>query len=90
MEAMAMEIPCVTTYITGIPELIRDGIDGLLVAAVRRRRAGRGHRAAGPRAGAAPRLGQAGRQRVLDKYDLGPQHRAHGGRVRERLDAAAR
>ncbi len=32
MEAMAMGIPCVTTHITGIPELIRDGIDGLLVA----------------------------------------------------------
>ena len=32
MEAMAMEIPCVTTSINGIPELIRDGVDGLLVA----------------------------------------------------------
>ncbi len=32
MEAMAMEIPVVTTWITGIPELIRSGIDGLLVA----------------------------------------------------------
>ncbi|MDP1525813.1 MAG: glycosyltransferase family 4 protein [Rhodocyclaceae bacterium] len=32
MEAMASGIPCVTTRITGIPELIRDGIDGLLVA----------------------------------------------------------
>ena len=31
MEAMAMEIPCVTTRITGIPELITDGFDGLLV-----------------------------------------------------------
>jgi glycosyltransferase involved in cell wall biosynthesis len=31
MEAMAMELPCVTTQIAGIPELIRDGIDGLLV-----------------------------------------------------------
>jgi glycosyltransferase involved in cell wall biosynthesis len=31
MEAMAMEIPCVTTHIAGIPELIRDGVDGLLV-----------------------------------------------------------
>lgn len=30
MEAMSMEIPCVTTRITGIPELIRDGVDGLL------------------------------------------------------------
>ena len=27
-----MTIPCVTTFITGIPELIRDGLDGLLVA----------------------------------------------------------
>jgi glycosyltransferase involved in cell wall biosynthesis len=32
MEAMAMEIPCITTHITGVPELIRDGVDGLLVA----------------------------------------------------------
>ena len=32
MEAMAMEIPCVATWITGIPDLIQDGLDGLLVA----------------------------------------------------------
>ena len=33
MEAMSMEIPCVTTHIAGIPEMIRDGLDGLLVHA---------------------------------------------------------
>lgn len=33
MEAMSMEIPCVSTCIAGIPELIRNGIDGLLVPA---------------------------------------------------------
>ncbi len=32
MEAMASGIPCVSTRITGIPELIREGEDGLLVA----------------------------------------------------------
>jgi glycosyltransferase involved in cell wall biosynthesis len=32
MEAMASGIACVSTRITGIPELIRDGEDGLLVA----------------------------------------------------------
>lgn len=32
MEAMAKEIPCISTRITGIPELIDDGLDGLLVA----------------------------------------------------------
>ncbi len=31
MEAMASGLPCVTTRITGIPEVIRDGVDGLLV-----------------------------------------------------------
>jgi glycosyltransferase involved in cell wall biosynthesis len=31
MEAMSLGIPCVSTYIAGIPELIRNGIDGLLV-----------------------------------------------------------
>lgn len=33
MEAMAMEVPCVSTRVAGIPELIRDEIDGLLVPA---------------------------------------------------------
>lgn len=31
MEAMALGVPCVATHITGIPELIRNGIEGLLV-----------------------------------------------------------
>ena len=31
MEAMAMEIPCISTFVAGIPELIRHEIDGLLV-----------------------------------------------------------
>jgi colanic acid/amylovoran biosynthesis glycosyltransferase len=33
MEAMAMELPCVSTFIAGIPELIRSEVDGLLVPA---------------------------------------------------------
>jgi glycosyltransferase involved in cell wall biosynthesis len=32
MEAMAMGLPCVTTYTAGIPELVRDGVDGVLVS----------------------------------------------------------
>jgi colanic acid/amylovoran biosynthesis glycosyltransferase len=70
MEAMAMEIPCVSTWIAGIPELIRDSIDGLLVApgdiealasAIARLMDDRELRL---------RLGAAGRRRVIDKYDL--------------------
>ena len=33
MEAMAMEIPCIAPQIAGIPELVRDGVNGILVAA---------------------------------------------------------
>lgn len=32
MEAMSMEVPCISTAITGIPELIESGRDGILVA----------------------------------------------------------
>jgi colanic acid/amylovoran biosynthesis glycosyltransferase len=31
MEAMAMELPCIATWVMGIPELIDNGVDGLLV-----------------------------------------------------------
>ncbi len=31
MEAMAMELPCVATWITGIPEIIENEVEGLLV-----------------------------------------------------------
>jgi glycosyltransferase involved in cell wall biosynthesis len=70
MEAMAMEVPCVSTVIAGIPELIRDGLDGLLVPAS----------SAEVLAEALERLiedphlrrsiGLAGRKRVSDFYDL--------------------
>jgi len=70
MEAMAMEIPCVTTRITGIPELIRNDKDGLLVApsdvqgladALERLITDKQLRET---------LGKSGRKRVMDKYDL--------------------
>ena len=70
MEAMAMEIPCVSTFVAGIPELIRDGIDGLLVppssedalsAALERLIADIDLRR---------RFATAGRRRVRELYDL--------------------
>jgi len=70
MEAMAMEIPCVATWITGIPELIRGEVDGLLVppadpdalaAAILRLMDD-------PALGA--RLGKSARQKVLAEYNL--------------------
>lgn len=70
MEAMAMEVPCVSTCVAGIPELIRDGLDGLLVHAS----------SADALAGAIQRLiddpllrrrlGVMGRKRVCELYNL--------------------
>jgi glycosyltransferase involved in cell wall biosynthesis len=83
MEAMAMEIPCVSTWITGIPELIRDSIDGLLVAPsdvdglaaaiARLMDDGELRR----------RLGAAGRRRVIENYNL----RQNVARLAEVFDA---
>jgi glycosyltransferase involved in cell wall biosynthesis len=70
MEAMAMEIPCVTTCITGIPELIRDGVDGLLVmpSDVEALAAALARLADDPET--RRRLGEQGRRRVLERYEL--------------------
>ncbi len=70
MEAMAMEIPCIATRVTGVPELIRDGIDGLLVtpSSVDEMAAAIGRMMDDPTL--RERLGKAGRQRVLEHYDI--------------------
>jgi len=70
MEAMAMEIPCVSTFITGIPELIRPGVDGLLVPPSDDVALAEALAALMDDPALRRRLGAAGRQRVVDKYDL--------------------
>jgi len=71
MEAMAMELPCVTTHITGIPELIRTGTDGLLVAPADLDGLTEALAELIDDAGLRERLGKSGRARVLEQYDLG-------------------
>lgn len=70
MEAMAMEIPCVATRITGIPELIRDEVDGLLVTPSSQEELA----AAITRLMDDPQLrrglGTSARRRILENYDL--------------------
>jgi glycosyltransferase involved in cell wall biosynthesis len=70
MEAMAMEIPCVTTHIAGIPELIQDGVDGLLVAPSDRNALVEALARLMDDAGLRERLGRSGRARVVEQYDL--------------------
>jgi colanic acid/amylovoran biosynthesis glycosyltransferase len=70
MEAMAMEIPCVATRITGVPELIRDGVDGLLVAPSDADELARAIARLVDDPALGRELGRAGRRRVLERYDL--------------------
>ena len=70
MEAMAMEVPCVTTWITGIPELIRHGVDGLLVAASDEAALAHAIAKLQDQPDLRRGLGAAGRLRVIDQYNL--------------------
>lgn len=70
MEAMAMELPCVTTHITGIPELIRDGRDGLLVAPGDEKSLAEALQRLMEDPELRERLGRAGRARVEADYQL--------------------
>jgi len=69
MEAMACQVPCVTTWYGGIPELIESGVSGILVppadpdalaCAIQRLRFLDERR----------RMGERARERVLEKFDL--------------------
>jgi colanic acid/amylovoran biosynthesis glycosyltransferase len=70
MEAMAMEIPCIATRITGVPELIADRVEGLLVTpsdpAELAEAIARMIDSAELRDG----IGRASREKVVSKFDL--------------------
>jgi glycosyltransferase involved in cell wall biosynthesis len=70
MEAMAMGIPCVATHITGIPELIRNGIDGLLVAPSDLDALVAALATLMDDKALRERLARSGRERILEQYDL--------------------
>jgi colanic acid/amylovoran biosynthesis glycosyltransferase len=69
MEAMASEVPVLTTRLMGIPELVEDGRDGLLVAPGDGEDLSRalGRLVDDPEL--RERLGRAGREKVLRDYD---------------------
>ncbi|MGD0097339.1 MAG: glycosyltransferase family 4 protein [Terracidiphilus sp.] len=70
MEAMAMEVPCVSTTIAGIPELIRNGLDGLLVPASSAEQLAAALERLAVDAQLRQSLGLAGRKRVNDLFNL--------------------
>lgn len=70
MEAMSMEVPCVSTSITGIPELIRSETDGILVPPADEEQLAAALSRLIDDAELRERLGRAGRRRVEGKFHL--------------------
>ena len=70
MEAMAMEVPCVATWITGIPELIRNEMDSLLVPPADPEALSEALERLMDDPALGTRLGRSARQRILERYDL--------------------
>jgi colanic acid/amylovoran biosynthesis glycosyltransferase len=70
MEAMAMELPCVATWITGIPEIIEQDVEGLLVPPASAVALADAVERLMEDPEGARRLGTAARRKVLAKYHL--------------------
>jgi glycosyltransferase involved in cell wall biosynthesis len=69
MEAMMMQIPCITTHITGIPELIRSG-EGLLIAPSDETSLAQAIALLMDKPDLRRRTAEAGRLSALQRYDL--------------------
>jgi colanic acid/amylovoran biosynthesis glycosyltransferase len=88
MEAMAMQIPCVASWITGVPELIRDGVDGLLIPPADDDALARAIERLMDDAALRRRLGESGRARVSELYDLRRNTERLAEIFRRRLEAS--
>ena len=70
MEAMAMELPCVATWITGVPEIIEQDVEGLLVPPASATAIAEALERLMDDPELARRLGSAARRKVIAKYHL--------------------
>jgi colanic acid/amylovoran biosynthesis glycosyltransferase len=70
MEAMATGVPCVATRITGIPELVRDGVDGRLVTPADAHELACAIAELMDNPGLRKRMADAGRAQIAAKFEL--------------------
>jgi colanic acid/amylovoran biosynthesis glycosyltransferase len=82
MEAMSMEVPCIATWVAGVPELIRDGVDGLLVPPADAGAIACALKRLMDDAGLCAQLGASARQRVCEHYNLSRNTEALGEALR--------
>lgn len=86
MEALATEVPVVASSLSGIPELVEDGVTGFLVPERDSRAIAVALRRIHDDPDAAARLAATGRVRVLEAYDL----QRNTAALRELIEASAR
>ena len=67
---MATGVPCVAARITGIPELIRDGVDGVLVTPSDTRELAGAISTLMDKPDQRHQMANSSRERIADKYDL--------------------
>src|SRR5579875_1602400 len=89
MEAMAARVPCISTTACGIPELIRNGEEGLLVPPGDERSLADALRRLLEDEALRAQMGEAGRRRVLADYNL-EQNIPRKARLLEELLAGMR
>jgi glycosyltransferase involved in cell wall biosynthesis len=70
MEAMSLGLPCISTNIAGIPELIRTGVDGLLVPPANAAALASALESLILDSGLRRSLGASARQRIINQYNL--------------------
>ena len=88
MEAMAMRIPCVAPRITGIPELIEDGNEGLLFTVADGEDLAAKIRRLLESAELRSQIGQRARAKVMRDYDMAQNTGRWAAVLRERLAGA--
>jgi glycosyltransferase involved in cell wall biosynthesis len=70
MEAMSMEIPVISTYVAGIPELIESGRDGILVPPADPKLLADAIETVATDPPFRHALARAGRKKVIESYNL--------------------
>lgn len=85
MEAMSMGIPCISTRVGGIAELIEDGVNGYLAHSGDAQGLAQVLRDAMDNRESLPKLGEAARQRILDMFDVRKSGARLAGIFKKRL-----
>ncbi len=90
MEAMAMQIPCVAPRITGIPELIEHGVDGMLFAVADEEDLQQTIRHLLQSPELCAQIGKQARARVVRDYDMARNTERFAAALVEQLGVTAR